>query len=143
MIKFDSDLWLTCGFLWVLQFLSPIKTGSLCIAEILLKVALNTITLTLYKLNLSSDDLLNNNHFQSKWATLDLLHLYHTTPGVALYFVLLLSIIYCIVNRLHFIYFSNSVNRSWREKVKYQLCCKESKIKRRKRLFKNNLIRKL
>jgi hypothetical protein len=36
------------------------------IAEILLKVALNTISLTLYKLNLSSDDLLDNNHFQSK-----------------------------------------------------------------------------
>ena len=42
------------------------KNWPLCIAEILLKVALNTISLTLYKLNLSSDDLLDNNHFQSK-----------------------------------------------------------------------------
>ena len=126
------------------------KNWPLCIAEILLKVALNTITLTLYKLNLSSDDLLNNNYFQSKWAILDITaFVSYNSRRIciiqlpALYFVLLLSIIYCIVNRLHFINFSNSVNRSWREKVKYQLCCKESKIKRRKRLFKNNLIRKL
>jgi hypothetical protein len=62
------------------------KNWPLCIAEILLKVALNTITLTLYKLNLSSDDLLDNNYFQSKWATLDLQHLYRATPGVALFF---------------------------------------------------------
>ena len=46
-IKFVSDLWQVIGFLWVLQFPPPIKTGCHNIAEILLQVALNTITLTL------------------------------------------------------------------------------------------------
>ena len=45
VIKFVSDLRQFGGFLWVLQFPPPIKPTA--IAELLLKVALNTITLTL------------------------------------------------------------------------------------------------
>ena len=45
MIKFVSDLRHIGSFLWVLQFPPPIKLTA--ITEILLKVALNTITLTL------------------------------------------------------------------------------------------------
>ena len=44
MIKFVSDLRQVCGFLRVLLFSSTNKTDSHYIAEILLKVALNTIT---------------------------------------------------------------------------------------------------
>ena len=43
VIKFVSDMWQVGGFLWLLRFPPPTKL----IAEILLKVALNTITLTL------------------------------------------------------------------------------------------------
>jgi hypothetical protein len=43
VIKFASDVWQVGGFLWLLRFPPPTKL----IAEILLKVALNTITLTL------------------------------------------------------------------------------------------------
>ena len=46
MIKFVSDLRQVGGFLWVLQFSPPIKTDRHDIAEILLKVALNTIKQT-------------------------------------------------------------------------------------------------
>jgi hypothetical protein len=42
VIKFVSDLWQVSGFLW---FPPPIKLATT--SEILLKVALNTITLTL------------------------------------------------------------------------------------------------
>ena len=51
VIKFVSDLRQVNGFLLVLRFPPPIKTDSHDIAEILLKVVLNTITLTL---NISS-----------------------------------------------------------------------------------------
>jgi len=47
MIKFISDLRQVGGFLWVLQFSRPVTTYHHDIAEILLKVALNTTTLTL------------------------------------------------------------------------------------------------
>jgi len=49
VIKFVSDLRQVGGFLRVLSFLSPIKlTAKTDITEILLKVALNTLTLTLH-----------------------------------------------------------------------------------------------
>jgi hypothetical protein len=49
VIKFVSDLWQVGGFLWVLWFLPPIKLTVMIhnTTEILLKVVLNTITLTL------------------------------------------------------------------------------------------------
>ena len=47
VIKFISDLQQVCGFLWVLRFPPPIKLTRHKITEILLQVALNTITLTL------------------------------------------------------------------------------------------------
>jgi len=47
VIKFVSDLWQVSGFLWVS---STNKTDRHDIAEILLKVALNIITLTLIKI---------------------------------------------------------------------------------------------
>jgi hypothetical protein len=47
MIKFVNDLQQISGFLQILPFSPPIKTYHHDIAEILLKVALNTITLTL------------------------------------------------------------------------------------------------
>jgi hypothetical protein len=48
VLKFVSDLWQICGFLWILRFPPPIKkTDHHDITEILLKVALNTIFLTL------------------------------------------------------------------------------------------------
>ena len=49
VIKFVSDLWQVGGFLWVLWFLPPIKLTVMIyiVTEILLKVVLNTITLTL------------------------------------------------------------------------------------------------
>ena len=47
MIMFVSDLWQVGGFLHVLRFSSTNKTGHHDINEVLLKVALNTITLTL------------------------------------------------------------------------------------------------
>ena len=43
VIKFVNDLRHVSGFLWVLRFPPPIKLTSHDIAEILLKVALNTI----------------------------------------------------------------------------------------------------
>jgi hypothetical protein len=47
VIKFVSDLQHVNGFLRVFQFPPPIKlTATIDIIEILLKVALNTITLT-------------------------------------------------------------------------------------------------
>jgi hypothetical protein len=46
VIKFVSDLQQVSGFLQVLQFPSPIKTDCHDITEILLKVVLNIITLT-------------------------------------------------------------------------------------------------
>ena len=46
VIKFVSDLWQVGGFLGVLQFPPPIKTDLHDIAEIVSRVALNTITLT-------------------------------------------------------------------------------------------------
>ena len=46
MIKFVSDLLQVCGFLRPLWFPPPIKTDCHDIAEILLKVALNTRILT-------------------------------------------------------------------------------------------------
>jgi hypothetical protein len=46
VIKFVSDLWQEGGFLQVLWFPPPIKTDRHDITEILLKVALNIITLT-------------------------------------------------------------------------------------------------
>ena len=46
-IKFVSELQQVSGFLLVLRFPPPIKTNHYDITEILLKVALNTITLTL------------------------------------------------------------------------------------------------
>jgi hypothetical protein len=45
VIKFVRDLWQGGGFLWVIS--STNKTDHHDITEILLKVALNTITLTL------------------------------------------------------------------------------------------------
>ena len=51
-IKFVSDLWQICGFLHVLRFHPSNKTDLHELTEILLKVALNTITLTLYCCNL-------------------------------------------------------------------------------------------
>jgi hypothetical protein len=45
VIKFVNDFRQICGFLRVLRF-PPIKTDRHDITEILLKVALNTITLT-------------------------------------------------------------------------------------------------
>ena len=47
VIKFVSDLWQIGGFLRVLRFPPPIKLTDY-IAKILLKVAINTITLTLW-----------------------------------------------------------------------------------------------
>jgi len=47
VIKFVSDLWQVCSFLWVLRFPPPIKLSH-DITEILLKVALDTIALTLH-----------------------------------------------------------------------------------------------
>ena len=44
---FDSDLQQVGGFLWVLQSPPPIKLTTNDLIEILLKVALNNITLTL------------------------------------------------------------------------------------------------
>ena len=44
VIKFVSDLRQVCGFLGALRFPPPIKTDRHGIAEILLKLALNTIT---------------------------------------------------------------------------------------------------
>ncbi len=51
MIKFVCDLLQVCGFLLVLWFPPSIKNDRYKITEILLKVALNTISLTpqLYK----------------------------------------------------------------------------------------------
>jgi hypothetical protein len=46
MIKFVSDLRQVGGFIRVLRFPPPIKLIATDITEILLKVALNTITLT-------------------------------------------------------------------------------------------------
>jgi hypothetical protein len=46
VIKFVSDFRQVSGFLWVLRFPPPIKLSH-DITEILLKVALNNITLTL------------------------------------------------------------------------------------------------
>jgi hypothetical protein len=45
VIKFVSDFWQVDGFLWALRFPPPIKltTTMYIVAEILLKVALNTI----------------------------------------------------------------------------------------------------
>jgi hypothetical protein len=48
MIKFVSVLWQVGGFLRVLRFPSPIKLTAMIMTEILLKVALNTITITKY-----------------------------------------------------------------------------------------------
>ena len=50
MIKFVSDLQQVCGFLHVLWFPALIKLTTTIITEILLKVALNTMTLTLTSL---------------------------------------------------------------------------------------------
>ena len=47
VIKFVSDFRQVGGFLLVLQFAPPIKTDCHNITEILLKMALDTITLTL------------------------------------------------------------------------------------------------
>ena len=46
MLKIVSDLLQVDGFLWVHRFPPPIKTDRQDITEILLKLALNTITLT-------------------------------------------------------------------------------------------------
>ena len=48
MIKFVSVLWQVGGFLRILRFPSPIKLTAKIMTEILLKVALNTITITKY-----------------------------------------------------------------------------------------------
>ena len=48
MIKFVSVLWQVGGFLRVLRFPSSIKLTAKIMTEILLKVALNTITITKY-----------------------------------------------------------------------------------------------
>ena len=50
VIKFISDLWQVGGFLPVLRVSSTNKTDRLDITEILLKVALSTLTLTLVQL---------------------------------------------------------------------------------------------
>jgi hypothetical protein len=47
VIEFVSDLRQVCRFLQVLQFLLQIKLTATYLTEILLKVALNTITVTL------------------------------------------------------------------------------------------------
>ena len=47
VIKFVSDFWQVSGFLRILRFVSTSKTYRHDITEILLKVALNTITLAL------------------------------------------------------------------------------------------------
>ena len=47
VIKFVSDLQQVCGFLWVLRFPLQIKLTANDIIEILLKVVLSTIILTL------------------------------------------------------------------------------------------------
>ena len=46
--KVDSDLWQVSEFVLVLRFPPPIKLTANDITEILLKVALNTISLNLY-----------------------------------------------------------------------------------------------
>jgi hypothetical protein len=51
VIKFVSGLWQVGGFLQVLRFHPPIKNDRHNITQILLKVALNTITLTLESAN--------------------------------------------------------------------------------------------
>ena len=51
MIKFVSDLWQVGGFLRVLRF-PPIKTDRHNITEILLKLALNTITLIIFDISM-------------------------------------------------------------------------------------------
>jgi hypothetical protein len=48
VIEFVSDLQQVCRFLQVLQFPLQIKLTATYLTEILLKVALNTITLTVY-----------------------------------------------------------------------------------------------
>jgi hypothetical protein len=47
VIKFVSDLRQVVGFLWILRFPPPIKLTTTSLTELLLKVALNIITLTL------------------------------------------------------------------------------------------------
>jgi hypothetical protein len=47
VIKFASDLWQVSGFLRVLRFPPPIKLDCHNLTEILLKVTVNTIALTL------------------------------------------------------------------------------------------------
>ena len=48
VIKFIIDLWQVCGFLKVLPISSTNKTDRHDIAELLMKVVLSTITLTVY-----------------------------------------------------------------------------------------------
>jgi hypothetical protein len=55
VIKFVSDLQQVGGFLGVLQFPPPIKTDSHNITEILLKVALNSITPLAYNFSKTTD----------------------------------------------------------------------------------------
>jgi hypothetical protein len=57
VIKFVSDLYQVSGFLWVLQF--PPATDRHDITEILLKEALDTITLTLVLVTLTSQNFFN------------------------------------------------------------------------------------
>ena len=65
MIKFVSDLQHVGGFLRVLRFLNQ-QNDNHDITEILLKVALNTITITLILLEkLSCDLLAKSNHYPS------------------------------------------------------------------------------
>ena len=54
MIHFVSDLWQVCGFLWVLPVSSTNKTDHYDITEILLNVALTTITITMYGLTMQT-----------------------------------------------------------------------------------------
>ena len=75
VVKFVSDLRQVDGFLWVLRFLSTNKTDYHDITEILLKVALNTITI-----------LLSIIHLIWIWAASITYILLHTCTSVSKYF---------------------------------------------------------
>ena len=66
VIKFVSDLRQVGGFLRVLQFPPPIKLTVAIYTEILLKVALNTITLTITLVSVKCIQSMNNAIFQTR-----------------------------------------------------------------------------
>ena len=66
MIKFVSDIRQVGGFLRVLQFPPPIKLTVTIYTEILLKVALNTINLTITLVSVKYIQFMNNAIFQTR-----------------------------------------------------------------------------